>query len=122
LVFVGRNGSLEIARIGEPVGAQRPEFRQPQRLAVIFADVAARWAVRQLDAKSHATRDDGDLPVVYLHNAEFGDKTHPGLLWDDQHLAVRVVEIALGHRSVSSIDVDSHARLVGGATVAPDGD
>ena len=40
-VLVSRDRRQKIARIGETVGAERAELRQPQHGAVILADVAA---------------------------------------------------------------------------------
>src|SRR5208337_4330228 len=41
-IFVGGGGRLEIARVGQAVGADRTKLGEAQQGAVIFADVAAR--------------------------------------------------------------------------------
>ena len=46
----------------------------------------------------------------------------PPLLGQDQHLAIGVVEEALSHGGVCGINVDSHAFLRGGISVAANGD
>ena len=40
-ILKGRHRRLEIARIRQPVGADRAQFRQPERQSVVLADVAA---------------------------------------------------------------------------------
>jgi predicted PhzF superfamily epimerase YddE/YHI9 len=57
----GRDGVEEVARVGEAVGAQRPDLGQLQRRrGKHLEDVAARGA-RDVDAEAHAARHDGDL-------------------------------------------------------------
>ena len=34
----GSNRRLKVARIGKPVGPERPQFRQPHHRPVVFAD------------------------------------------------------------------------------------
>src|SRR5215831_11182404 len=121
-LLIGRDRRLEIARIGKAVRAQRAEFRQPEPLAVILADVAAGRAARQLDTKPQPAWDNDDLAIIRVQNAEFGDKARAALLRDNEHVAVRIVEIALRHGGVGGIDVNRQARLVGGAPAAPNGD
>ena len=60
-IFERRHRREEVARIGQPVGADRAEFRQTERRAVVFADVAARRAVGQIDAELDAARNHADL-------------------------------------------------------------
>src|SRR5579884_2568290 len=50
-ILIGRHRRLEIARIGEAIGAEGAKLWQTERLPVILADVAAGRAIRQLDAK-----------------------------------------------------------------------
>src|SRR3546814_20228667 len=42
-----RDRRFEIAGIGEPVGADRPEIGEPEQVAVILRDIAARASIRQ---------------------------------------------------------------------------
>ena len=65
----GVRKSRGLARPLAPIGA---EFGQPERRAVVLADVAARLLVRQLDAELDAARNDGDLAGRDVENAELG--------------------------------------------------
>ena len=120
-VLVSRDGAEKIAHIGKAVGAERAELRQPQRDAVILADIAARRPVRQLDAKAQAARNDDDLAGRRLDDAELGDEARAAELRHDQHFAVGIVEAAIGHRAVGGIDVHAHADLRGDVAVAAHG-
>ena len=71
-VLERRDRRLEIARIGEAVGADRAELGQAERSAVILGDIAARFAV-DLDPELHAARDQRDPARRDLHPAELGD-------------------------------------------------
>src|SRR3546814_8396186 len=42
-----RDRRFEIAGIGEPVGAERPEIGEPEQVAVILRDIAARASIRR---------------------------------------------------------------------------
>ena len=117
-IFVGRDRREKIARIGKAVGAERAELRQAEHRSVILADVAARGPVRQFDAEAQAARDDHDLAAGRLDHAELGDKARTALLRHDQHLAVGIVEAAVGHRSIGGIEMHRHADLRRHITVA----
>ncbi len=54
----------EVARIGEAVRADRAQVGEAQVRAEVLADVAARLAIRQLDAEAHAARDDERFPAA----------------------------------------------------------
>ena len=120
--LVGRDRRQKIARIGETVGAERAELRQPQHGAVILADIAARRSVRQFDPETQAARHHDDLAASRFDNAELGDETGASLLRYDQHFAVGIVEAAIRHRAVGGIDVDRHADLDGDVAVAAERD
>ena len=55
LVLEPSHRRFEIARVGEAVGADRAKFGQAKRQAVIFGDIAARFAI-DLDAEFDAAR------------------------------------------------------------------
>ena len=110
-VLVRGDRRQEVARIGQAVGADRAEVGQAEAGAVVLADVAARRAVRQLDAEAHAARDDDDLLRLGVDHAELGDEALPALLRHDQHLAVGVVEDAVAHRAVGGVEVRRGAGL-----------
>ena len=66
----GSGSRAGCARPLEPIG---PKLRQPQRRAVILADIAARAAVRQLDPEPQAARDaPRSRRGADLQHAEFG--------------------------------------------------
>src|SRR4051794_1361717 len=70
LVLEPGGRSLEIARIGEPVRADRPKFGEPKRQSVILRDIAARLAV-DLDPELDAARDQRDRAWPYINPPEF---------------------------------------------------
>ena len=117
-VLVPRDGRPEVAGIGEPVAADRPQVRKAERRAVVLADIPARIAVGKLDREAHAARDHGNLGRRDLEPAELGAKPQPALLRHDQKLAVGVVEIAVAHRPVRRVQVDAAALHRDGASVA----
>ena len=120
-IFERRDGRQKIARVGEAVGADRAEFGQAERRAVVFADVAARRAVGQIDAELDAARDDADFPGRDLEHAEFGGDARAPLLRDEQQFAIGVVEVARLHGGVGGVDVDRDAGLRGRVAAAGDG-
>ena len=95
--FVPGDGGLEVARVGQAIGADRPAVGQRELGAVVFADVAARGAVDQFDAEFDAARDDADIAGRYVDAAELGEKAQARLLRHDQQLAVGVVEVLVHH-------------------------
>ena len=108
----------EVARVGQPEGADRPELRQPQMLPVVLADVAARLPIDQLDTERHAPRHEADLAGRHVQHAQLGVDDQRTQLRHDQQFAVRVVEVAIGHRLVRGVDVDGGALLEDRAAVA----
>src|SRR5690348_15573135 len=57
LVLEPGNGRFEVTRVGKTVGADRSQFRQPERNAVIFGDIATAVALN-LDTKLHSPRNE----------------------------------------------------------------
>ena len=120
-IFEGGDGRQEIARVGEAVGADRAEVGKPEGRAVVLADVAARRAVRQIDAELDAARDDADLAGRDIEDAEFGGDAQASLLRDDQQFAIGVVEVARLHGGVGGVEVHGHAGLRGRVAAAGNG-
>ena len=60
-VLVPRDRRQEVARVRQAVRADRAEVGEAERRPVVLAHVAARVAVEQLDAETHAARDERDL-------------------------------------------------------------
>ena len=110
-VLVGRHRRLEIAWIGQAVGADGPQVRQAQRCTEVLADIAARLAIGQFDQEAHTARDHGDLLRADIDHAELGGDAQAPLLRDDQQLAIGVVEVAPLHRPVGGVQVDADAVL-----------
>ena len=50
-------------------------------------------------------------PRRSFDHAELGDKAGAALLRHDQHLAVGIVEAAVGHRAIGGIEMHRHADL-----------
>src|SRR4249919_669462 len=117
-VFEGRIRRFEVARIGQAVAADRAQVRQAHERAEVLADVTARFAVRQRDAEADATRDQRDLLRFDVQHAEFGFDVQATLLRHDQELRIGVVEEAIHHVAVGRIQVDAHAVLPRGGSVA----
>ncbi|MNZ49233.1 hypothetical protein D3C78_669940 [compost metagenome] len=107
-VLVVRHRGEEVARIGQPVAADRAEVRQAQGGAVVLADIAARRGIQQFDAEAHAARQYGDFQRFDLQHAELGDQAQAPGFRDDQHLAVGVEERPL-HRGIGAVAVDADA-------------
>ncbi len=56
-----------------------------------------------------------------LHDAQLGDEASAAHLRHDQHLAIGVVEIAVGHRRVGDIGMGRHAGLRADIAAAAEG-
>ncbi len=122
LVLVARHRAQEVARIGQAVGADRPQAGQLEGTAIVFADIAARrlGAASEPDLELDPARDDGDLARSHLQRAQFGAQRERALLRHDQQLAIGVVEEALAHVAVEGVDVHAATGLRRG--IAIDGD
>ncbi|MNN40485.1 hypothetical protein D3C81_1545620 [compost metagenome] len=94
---------LEIARIGQAVGADRAQVGQLQQCAEVLADVATARAVRQLDTEADAARNHRDLLRFDLDHAQLGQQAQAAQLRHDQQLAVGVVEVAANHVTVGGV-------------------
>ena len=110
-VLVGRDRRVEIARVGEAVGADRPAVRQRQRAAVVLAHVGARRSVDQFAAEDHAAGNDADFAGLDLDDAELGAEAQLVLLRHDQHLAIGIEEVLALHRLGDQQHVRRHAGL-----------
>src|ERR1019366_9564893 len=91
-IFVGRGGSLEVARIGKPIGADGAEFREAERQAVVFADVSAHVLFRENDTEFYAARDDANLSGRHFEEAEFRVKAERSQLGNDEKFSIGGVE------------------------------
>src|SRR5262245_36354253 len=112
-VFVNGDGRQEVARVGEAVRADRPEFGQPELRAVIFADVASRLAVGQFDQEPQPARQNANFARRDLQHSKLrADRQSPHLR-NDERLAVGVVKEAVAHRGVASVEVNPGAGLAG---------
>ena len=110
-IFEGGDGRFEVARVGEAIGADGPEFGQAKRQAVVLADVSAGLLVDEDDAELDAARDDADLAGRYFENAQFGVKAQRSELRNDQHLAVGGIEEAILHGGIGGIEMNGEAGL-----------
>src|SRR5690606_37314505 len=66
-------------------------------------------------------RDNGDFLRFDLNDAQFGGQAHPPLLWHDEQFAISVIEKASLHGTVGDIQVNAHAALLAGASIAAPG-
>src|SRR6188474_1384639 len=73
------NRRLEVARVGETVGADRAAVGQRELGAVVLADIAARGRTGELDLENHAARHDADLAWLDTDGAHFGDNDKAAL-------------------------------------------
>ena len=121
-LLVGRDRREEVARVREPVRADRPEIGQAEVRAVVLAYVAASGTVLELDAELDAARHDADLARRDVQDAELRADRERTELRRDQELAVRVVEEAILHRRVRGVHVHRGAGLQRGIAVAAERD
>src|SRR5215472_7552010 len=82
-VLEGRHGRLEVAGVGEAVGADGTSVGQRELGTVVLTDVAARRAVDELDLEFDPPRDDADLARPGLDPAELGEEAQYPLLRHD---------------------------------------
>ena len=122
ILLVRRHRGEEITRVGQAVGADRPQVRQFERLAVVLTHVAARRAIGQLHAKAHAARDHRDLLRRQFQHAQFGGNPQPALLRHHQQLAIGTVEKPALHIRIGRVHVDADARAGGRAAIAGHGE
>src|SRR5207237_5593927 len=111
LIFVGRGGRLEVARIGQAIGADCTEFRQPEWKAVVLADVTARLFLLEDDAEFDPAWNHANLAGLYRENPELGMKAERSELRNNQQFPIRRVEVAILHRSVGGIERDGTSIL-----------
>ena len=102
---------LEVARIGQAVGADRPAIGKRELGAVVLADIAAHRTADQLDLEDHAARDDAHFARPHLDDAHLGDEADAAFLRHDQQLAVGIEEMIVDHRDIGDIDMRRHADL-----------
>ncbi len=121
-VLEGGHGRQEVARIGQAVGADRPQLRQAQQGAVVLADIAARRPIHQVDPEAHAAGDDRDLQRRHLKDPHLGDQPKPPFLGDHQQLPVGVEEHLAGHRAVGEVEVRGQSRALARPAGACQGD
>ena len=103
----------EVARIRKAVRADGAELGQAKLRTVVFADVASRGSGRQLDLEFHAARDHADLAGCDKEPPGLGEHQQRALLGHQHHLAVRIHEAAVGHRTAGAINVHCNAGLRG---------
>jgi len=107
-VFVeASNGSLEVARVGKTVGADRAEFRELEMSLVQLKDVAADGAFWQGDAIADAARDNGDLIWSDEEVAELGLDVEDTVLQDDEEVPIGGVVGFVAHVLAGCEDEDA---------------
>jgi hypothetical protein len=110
-VLERRDGGLEVARVGEAVGADRAAVGQVELLAVVLADEAAARAFEDFHAVEEAAGEERDLLRLDVDDAEFGAEAQAAFLRDDEKFAVGRVEVFVLHRVGDEVDVGGHADL-----------
>src|SRR5271156_5059495 len=121
-VIEGGDRGEKVARVRQAIGSNRTEIGQSKWLAVIFADVATRVALEEVDPELDAARNRRQLSGLDLKNAAFGGEAKPSLLRQDQHLAIGVVKETVSHRGGRGVDVNSQAHLRRRVAIAADCD
>src|SRR4051812_23709163 len=116
-VLVGGGGRKEVQRVGQGIGAQGPELREPERGAVVFAYVTARAASRKRNVELDAARDEADFSWLKLDPSEFRMQKQSAQLRHDKQFAVGVEKETIDHVDVGRVAVDSHPRLLGNISV-----
>lgn len=88
----GRQGRLEVPRVGEPVGPDGAQLREREVALVQLEGVAACGARGQVDGELDAARDHGDLHGPDEQPALLGADVQHALLRDEEEVAIRGVE------------------------------
>ena len=121
ILVEGGDGDLEVARVGQPVGADGAQLRQREVPLVELEDVAADGAVGQLDAVLDAAGDDCDFVWADEEVAELCADVEDAVLGDDEEVAVGGGEGLVGrHAGARGVDEDAEALLHGGVACAGD--
>ncbi|OSS43384.1 hypothetical protein B5807_12002 [Epicoccum nigrum] len=102
--LVARHGVEEVARVGQPVGAQRPQLGELEPAAPDLEDVAAAGALN-VHLEPLPTLDHAELPGLHVQPAELGLHVQRALLGHDAEVAVRVCERAPRHARVARVHV-----------------
>lgn len=107
------NWILEVADVGEAVGAQGTQLRQAEVSAEDLEDVARCTGgfgeAGDCHGEADAGRDDGDASGSDTEVAHFGLDVEGAALWDDEKLSVVVDKGFSDHLGVESIVVDGEA-------------
>ena len=106
--------------VDDDLARLRAELGQVEMLAVVFADIAARRVVGEVDREAQAAGDQRDLARRDVERAELRAQDQAARLRDQQQLAVGAIEIAAGHRAVGPVDVYADARQACRCPVAAD--
>lgn len=121
-VLVKRSqGRLEVARVGEPVGADGAQLREDKVALVQLQGVAARGARGEVDGELDAARDDGDLHGPDEQPTLLGADVQDALLRDEQEVSICGVEgVLCVHRLCRGEDVNAQPGLDRGVPGAGD--
>src|SRR5579883_2833011 len=117
-IFIGRNRTEKIPRIRQAICPDRAKLRQSKLLAIVFADVSTRGLLFQHHAKLQTTRQHADFARNHAYDAQLRMNAQTTLLRNHQHFAISVVEEAVIHRFIGSVDMDAHAGLHGRIAIA----
>eukprot|EP00162_Nutomonas_longa_P014577 comp22026_c0_seq2/m.50715 comp22026_c0_seq2/g.50715 ORF comp22026_c0_seq2/g.50715 comp22026_c0_seq2/m.50715 type:complete len:426 (+) comp22026_c0_seq2:1019-2296(+) len=113
---------LEVARVGESVGADRPELGQSKVALVHLEDVSAAWAGGWVDAPADAALHDCDFAWAHAQSSELCADVESAELRHEEHVAVCVAESGGAHRGVKHIQMCRTALLAVCGSGAADGD
>src|ERR1700724_3085299 len=97
LLLVARHRSLEVARVGKAIGADRPPRGQSEPRAIVLAHIAARGTVLQPHLELHSAGDYRDVAWYDVETAELGRDVERSGLRHDQQFAIGIHEILIFH-------------------------
>lgn len=105
-----RHGGLEVARVGESVGANGAQLGQHE-VALVQLQRIASGRARDADVVLDAAGDDGDLHGPHQQPAELGADVEVALLRHNQEVAVGRVKGRVGVHALAG-GVDEHAQAL----------
>src|SRR6267143_5537164 len=101
-----RDRSEKVARIRQPVRANRPQIWQTKQRTVVLADITTRFFLQKFDAETNSPLNHRNLAGTGFENTHLRTQQQPSHLRHDQHLSIGVVEKTIRHRGVGDVDVN----------------
>jgi hypothetical protein len=104
-------GNQEVARVGQAVAADRPQVRQLEHGAKVFADIAACDTIRQADTEADTARNQGNFLRFHVEYAKLGFNMQAPLLRHDEEFTIGIAEPPIRHVAIGDVDMDADSAL-----------